>query len=86
MSRYISQEIKNSVLQAIKDGSAVAAVAAERDISTKTIYAWLKDQAHATGASNLDIAKLKRENAELKEIIGILTLDKKRAEKNRGGT
>ena len=84
MSRYISLETKEQVLAAIKNGSAVAAVAAERGISTKTIYAWLKGQANNTGTSNLEIAKLRKENQELKEIIGILTLDKKRAEKNKG--
>jgi len=30
------------------------------------------------------VAKLRRENQELKEIIGLFTLQKKRAEKNTG--
>lgn len=86
MPRYISSETKQAILEEIKNGAAVAAIAAERGISTKTIYAWLKGQAQTTGASNLEIAKLRKENQELKEIIGILTLDKKRAEKNKGST
>ena len=84
MARHISTDTKNDILAAIKNGSAVAAVAAERGVSTKTIYKWLQGQADATGTSNLEIAKLRKENQELKEIIGILTLDKKRAEKNKG--
>lgn len=86
MPRYLSTEAKQRVLEQIKNGSAVAAVAAEHGISAKTIYAWLKGQADTTGTSNLDIVKLRKENQELKEIIGILTLDKKRAEKNKRGT
>ena len=84
MPRYISVETKKDILDLIKNGSSVATVAAERGMSTKTIYAWLKGQADTSGVSNLEMAKLRKENQELKEIIGILTLDKKRAEKNKG--
>jgi hypothetical protein len=46
------------------------------------VYAWLRAQADNTGTSNLEIAKLRKENQELKEIVGMFALDKKRAEKN----
>lgn len=86
MPRHVSAETKQEILGAIKNGVAVAAVAAERGISDKTIYKWLQGQSVTSGTNNLEIAKLRRENQELKEIIGILTLDKKRAEKNKSGT
>lgn len=86
MPRHVSAEIKQEILSAIKNGVAVAAVAAERGISDKTIYKWLQGQSVTSGTNNLEIAKLRKENQELKEIIGILTLDKKRAEKNKSGT
>jgi len=41
----------------------------------------VKDAAE-TGTSALEMARLRRENQELKEIIGLFALEKKRAEKN----
>ena len=52
-------------------------------VSTKTIYAWLR---HASGegvVSVLDYNKLKRENEELKRLIGELTLDMHLQKKSR---
>ncbi len=53
-------------------------------VTETTIYAWLKQQTDNTGTSALELAKLRKENTELKELIGLLTLEKKRAEKNMG--
>lgn len=78
------QTLKDEVLAAIKNGTKISDVCAQHNLSTKTVYAWLRSQADNTGTSNLEIAKLRRENQELKEIIGIFALDKKRAEKNTG--
>lgn len=84
MAKHHDQATKEKILLAIKDGESVASVSASRGISTKTIYAWLRGQADNTGTSSLEIAKLRRENQELKEIIGWFTLREKRAEKNQG--
>lgn len=84
MGKHHDAEIKAAVLRAIKDGASVADVSAERGISTKTIYAWLRGQTESTGSSALEIAKLRRENQELKEIIGWFALKEKRGEKNTG--
>lgn len=51
-------------------------------MSVTTTYGILRRQADNTGTSALEIAKLRRENQELKEIIGLFALEKKRAEKN----
>lgn len=67
---------------AIKNGTKVSEVCAQHNLSSKTVYAWLRAQADNTGTSNLEIAKLRKENQELKEIVGMFALDKKRAEKN----
>lgn len=80
----IDQTTKASILEAVKNGTKVTEVANQYHVSDKTIYGWLRAQADNSGTSNLEMAKLKRENQELKEIIGMFTLQKKRAEKNTG--
>lgn len=84
MQQSISKETKAVILSEIKNGAKVMEAAAKYKVSDKTVYTWLRTQADNTGTSNLEIARLKRENQELKEIIGMFTLQKKRAEKNTG--
>lgn len=83
MGKHHDAATKEQILTAIKSGESVAAVSANHGVSTQTIYAWLKGQADNTGTSALEVAKLRRENQELKEIIGWFTLKKKREEKNQ---
>lgn len=82
MARYIKQAKKDEVLLAVKNGLAVTEAATQYEVSAKAIYVWLKAQADNTGTSSLEVARLRRENQELKEIIGMFALEKKRAEKN----
>lgn len=60
----------------------VSQAASQYGISSKTIYTWLSNHVKPEG-SVLEINRLKRENDELKRIIGILTLDLERGKKNR---
>ncbi|MEK6683844.1 MAG: transposase [Nitrospirota bacterium] len=76
--------MKEQTLLAIKNGESVASVSASRGVSTQTIYAWLRGQTDNAGTNALEIAKLRRENQELREIIGGFALEKKRGEKNKG--
>lgn len=85
MTKHIGSEIKDQVLLEIKNGTKVIDAATKYGVSNKTIYAWMRAQADNTGTSSLEVAKLRRENQELKEIIGMFALDKKRAEKNTRG-
>ena len=80
----IDPTLKATVLEEIKQGMRVVDASAKYTVSDKTIYYWLKAQADNTGTSNAEIAKLRRENQELKELIGLLSLQKKRAEKYTG--
>lgn len=84
MPRHIPQERKDEILLAVKNGLSVLESSTQFAVSTKAIYAWLRGQADNTGTSNLEIGRLRRENAELKEIIGWFTLKEKRGEKNQG--
>lgn len=84
MGKHIPQERKDEVLSAIKNGLSVANASEQFGVSTKAIYTWLGRQTDNTGTSALEVSRLRRENQDLKEIIGALTLEKKRGEKNRG--
>mgnify|MGYP001582628887 CR=1 FL=1 len=84
MGKHIPQEQKDIILSAIKGGTSVADAAGQHDVSTKAIYRWLGKQTDNTGTSALELSRLRRENQDLKEIIGSLTLEKKRGEKNKG--
>jgi len=85
MYKPINGTIKATILEEIKNGTKVAAAAEKYDVKDKTIYRWLTEQADNTGTSSLEVSRLKKENAELKEIIGMFALEKKRGEKNQKG-
>lgn len=85
MAKHVDAALKQQVLEAIKNGMKVSEAKAKFGVSDNAIYGWLRHQADNTGTSALEIAKLRKENQELKEIIGIFALEKKRAEKNRSG-
>ena len=82
MGKNIPQEQKDEILSAIKNGLSVAKASEQFNVSSKAIYHWLGAQTDNTGTSALELARLRRENQDLKEIIGCLTLEKKRGKKN----
>lgn len=86
MAKHTNVAVKQSALEDIKNGMKVSEAAAKHNVTDNTIYAWLKAQADNTGTSSLEVAKLRRENQELKELVGLFALDKKRAEKNAKGS
>lgn len=70
----ISKEIKAEILNKLKnEGSSVTETAEQYGISTKTIYNWLGTKARGV-VSVLEHNKLKKENSQLKQIIGDLTI------------
>jgi len=82
MAKRISQEIKDKIVEKIKnDGLSAAAAAKEFGISTNTIYGWLGKG--KIGSDTLEIGKLKRENQQLKIIIAELMLTTSKGKKNR---
>jgi transposase len=70
----IAKEIKDEILAKIKnEGLSVADAATNYGVHTGTIYNWLGTK--ATGVvSVLEHNKLKKENEQLKHIIGDLTI------------
>lgn len=72
---HVSKEVKQQILKRIKDeGLPVAKVAEEHGLKPHTIYQWISRQVTAP-PSILEVARLKRENQALKELIGELTME-----------
>jgi transposase-like protein len=77
----VSPEIKEQIIKRIKDeGIPVAQVAQEHGLKSRVIYQWISRGIQAP-PSVLEIARLKRENQALKELIGQLTLEMNLAKK-----
>lgn len=76
----IANEVKEEILAKVRAGEKVTVLAEQYGISTKTIYNWLRSK--VTGAvSMVEHNKLKRENTQLKQIIGVLTLELEKTKK-----
>ena len=81
--KVVPKEIKEEIITKVKMGEKVSTVSSMYGISTKSIYRWLHEQ---TGEDNVSIVKynkLKRENEELKRLIGEITLEMSVGKKNQ---
>ncbi len=74
MFRAVPKQIKEEVLVKIKEGQKVADLAKQYGISDKTVYTWLAKSV-TPEVSLVEYNRIKRENEELKRIIGIMALD-----------
>ncbi len=75
MGRRVSKEIREEIISKVQAGERVADLAEQYAVSTKTIYGWLRQDSGEGVVSVLDYNKLKRENDELKRLIGELALN-----------
>lgn len=82
MYKRVPKAIKEEILEKIKGGLGVADASSQYAVSAKTIYNWLASQTRPE-ISVLEHNRLRRENEELKRIIGIVTLELERGKKNR---
>lgn len=73
--KIIPKEIKDEVLAKAKAGERVSVLASQYGISDKTIYTWLRMDALEPVVSILQYNRLKKENDELKKLVGELTLN-----------
>jgi transposase-like protein len=81
----LTEEQKQDIVKRIKEkGERVADLAKEYGVVSKTIYNLLRRTAQGPGAL-LELAKLKRENEALLQIIGQLTAAEKLGKKMRYG-
>ncbi len=70
----IAKEVKNEILEKIEKGEKVLALSQQYGVSEKTIYTWLRKKALGS-VSLLKYNQLKNENEQLKQIIGVLSLE-----------
>ena len=83
MSRRIAKAIKEEIIGKVRAGERVVDLAEQYAVSTKTIYGWLRQDSGEGVVSVRDYNKLKRENEELKRLIGELTLNMHLQKKSR---
>jgi len=69
----ISIDLRNQILERVKtSGKSIAEISQEHGIGKTTIYEWLRE---STGeVPSRDLIKLEKENRELKQIIGEITV------------
>ena len=82
MLSKVPKATRLEIIAKVHAGEKVAALAAQYGISDKTIYYWLRADTSEEVVSVLKYNKLKRENEELKWLVGEITLDLKREKKD----
>jgi len=69
----VSLDLRNQILERVKtSGKSIAEISEEHGIGKTTIYEWLRESTGEIPSRNL--IKLEKENRELKQIIGELTV------------
>ena len=70
----VAKDVKEQILKRVREeGVSVSQAAEEHGVSDKTIYTWLTKGASGNPTWS-EIAKLKRENKSLLELVGAMTL------------
>jgi transposase len=83
MAKPIPKDLKDEILTKIKvEGLSGAEAARRYGINVKNIYRWLADGVGGTSSQVLEINRLRRENQQLKQLIGQLLLDHARGKKD----
>jgi len=78
--KTIAKEVKEEILRKVKAGESVTALSAQYGVSGKTIYNWLRGGV-THQVSWMEHIRLKKENQQLKEIIGVLTFELEKTKK-----
>ena len=83
MSKPIPKELKEEIITKIKTEGISGAEAARRyGVNVKNIYRWLADGVSGTSSQVLELNRLRRENQQLKQLIGQLLFEKERGKKD----
>lgn len=78
----VALEVKEQIINRIKnEGLTVVQAAHEHGVAEGTIYAWIAKK--VDGVSQSDIIKLKRENAQLLQLVGEITLKLSETQKKK---
>lgn len=77
----VSADVKQQILDRIKnEGIPVAQLASEHGLSNRTIYGWLSKGVKGQ-PSWMELARLKKENRILKELLGRVTYEREMSQK-----
>lgn len=76
----IALEVKAEIIAKVKGGVKVSDLSKQYGVSDVTIYSWLKQKVEGS-VSVLEHTKVKKENEQLKQIIGFLTLELEKTKK-----
>jgi len=78
----IAPDVKEQIINRIKnEGVSVVQAAKEHGVAEGTIYAWIAKK--VDGVSYSEIIKLKRENAQLLQLVGEITLKLSETQKKK---
>ncbi|NIM97296.1 MAG: transposase [candidate division Zixibacteria bacterium] len=84
--KTVPREIKQQVLARVREGKqTVVEIARQHGLKVNTVYGWVSRSVEGPGSPLLELAKLKKENRYLKQIIGQLVLQAERGKKDRYG-
>jgi len=83
-TKPIAKEIKEEMISKIKAGTPAVEVARTYGVKANTVYNWISRSVQAGDPSASEIGRLKRENDELKKLVGAITLDLTRSKKKKG--
>lgn len=77
----VSADIKQQIMDRIKnEGIPIAQLASEHGLSNRTIYGWLSKGVKGQ-PSWMELAKLKKENRALKELLGRVMYEREVSQK-----
>lgn len=84
MKRHkIAPELKEQIINRIKnEGVSVVQAAADHGVAEGTIYTWIAKKTEGLPTLS-DIIKLKRENAQLMQLVGEITLKLSETQKKK---
>lgn len=82
MKRY-SKELRGEVLDKIRSGQKVSAVARDYGLKENTVRNWLTRDTAGQGSELLEVSRLRRENEALYRLVGELTFEAEVEKKNR---
>lgn len=78
----IAPDVKEQIINRIKnDGITVTQAAQEHGVAEGTIYGWIAKK--VDGVSQSDVIRLKRENDQLKMLLGEITLKLSETQKKK---
>lgn len=81
--KFYPKELKEEIINKIKTEGITAVEAAKRyGIDVNNIYRWVSSGIAGAHGNLFEINRLKRENRQLKEIIGEIMFEKERGKKD----